>query len=188
MENKIPEFSKYLEILSKTLNTSSQINIEICLEVEQSLTSKFNEYLIKGYGTKNSILYTIKTFEDPEKLAKNFNKVYKEENKMPNVQKYIYNKYLVTSSFIMIFLVMLYSFIFSLYNFISIAGLDYGKLGWHAMDNNVVGSLIFSTVLMIIYTCSLYNIAFKKILPPKMIIWAAYINFFLVMAYNFMSK
>src|SRR5665647_2870464 len=126
MENNMPEFTKYIETLSKTLNTGPEINHNICLEIKQSLNAKYNEYLIKGYGIKSSISFTIKTFEEPEKLAKMFNKVYKEENIMPNVQKYIYNKYVIISSFVALFLVMLYSFIYSFYSFISIAGIDYG--------------------------------------------------------------
>ncbi|MDP4182329.1 MAG: hypothetical protein Q8942_14720 [Bacillota bacterium] len=188
MENRIPEFDGYLSALSEALNTNTEINKCICMEISQNLYDKYNEYLIKGYGLKNSVQYTIRTFENPVKLAKMFNKIYKEENVMPDVKKIIYNKGIIISSFIIIFLMTVYGFVFSLYNFVLLAGKDYGSLGWHAIDSNVINSLLLSTTLLVLYVGCLYNIIFKKLLPPKIIIWTAYINFFLVMLFNFATK
>lgn len=188
MENKIPEFDSYINALLKELNTNSEISQSICLEVKQNLYDKYNEYLIKGYGLKSSVLYTIKTFEDPVKLARMFNKIYKEGDIMPDVKKVIYNKGVIISSFAIIFFMTIYGFIFSLYNFIVIAGKEYGSLGWHAIDSNVINVLLLSATLLVLYIGCLYNIIFKKILPPKIVIWTAYINFLLVMFFNFATK
>lgn len=188
MENRIPEFDEYLNALSGALNINEEISRCICLEIKQNLYDKYNEYLIKGYGLKNSVHYTVKTFEDPVRLAKMFNKIYKEGKAMPDIKKIIYNKGLIISSFVIIFLMTVYGFVFSLYSFIVLAGKDYGSLGWHAIDSNVINGLLLSAVLLVLYIGCLYNIVFKKLLPPKIVIWTAYINFFLVMLFNFATK
>ncbi len=188
MENSIPEFDDYINALSGALTTSADIRQGICLEVKQSLYDKYNEYLVKGYGLENSAHYTINTFEEPVKLARMFNKVYKEGNTMPNVKKIIYNKPVIISSFVVIFLMTVYGFFLSLNNFIILAGKDYGSIGWHAIDSNVINGLLLSTTLLVLYVGCLYNIILKKLLPPKIVIWTAYINLFLVMFFNFATK
>lgn len=188
MENRIPEFDGYINVLSGALNTNAEISQNICLEVKQNLFDKYNEYLVKGYGLKSSVQYTIKTFEEPVKLARMFNKIYKEGNTMPDVKKIIYNKGVIISSFAIILLTTVYGFVFSLYNFIVLAGKDYGSLGWHAIDSNVINGLLLSTTLLVLYIGCLYNIIFKKLLPPKIVIWTAYINFFLAMFFILATK
>ena len=79
MENSNPEFSNYLKVLSSILDMDESIHASICLEVEQHLYAKYHEYLVKGYGLTQSTSYTLKTFEDPKKLARTFNKVYREK-------------------------------------------------------------------------------------------------------------
>jgi hypothetical protein len=185
---KIPEFDGYINALSAALDTNTEINQSICSEVEQNLYDKYNEYLIKGYGLRNSVLYTVKTFEEPVKLAKMFNEIYKEGGIMPDVKKVIYNKRVIISSFAIIFLITVYEFVLSLYNFIVLADKDYGSLGWHAIDSQVINGLLLSATLLVLYIGCLYNIIFRKLLPPKIVIWTAYVNFLLVMLFNFATK
>ncbi|MDP4152301.1 MAG: hypothetical protein Q8865_02510 [Bacillota bacterium] len=187
MESRIPEFDAYIKALSGGLNTNSDVNKHICLEVEQNLYDKYNEYLIQGYGLSGSISYTIKTFEEPSKLAKMFNKIYREDQVM-DIKKLIYNKWVIVSSFIIIFLMTVYGFSFSLSGFLSVAGQDNGRLGWHAIDSNVINGMVLSAPLLVLYIGSLFNIIFKKLLPPKIVIWTAYINFFLIMFFNLATK
>ena len=188
MESKIPEFHEYIFMLSEALDISSESSEGICEEIRMNLYDKYNEYLIRGYGLENSVKYTIKTFENPVKLAKMFSKIYKEENIVADINRLIYNKKIIIGNFCIVFLMMVYQFIFSVYNFILVAGKDYGSLGWHAIDSNLISSMLLSITLLVLYAGSLYNIIFKKLLPPKIIIWVAYINFVLVLLFAVATK
>ncbi|MDP4092402.1 MAG: hypothetical protein Q8920_03485 [Bacillota bacterium] len=77
MERKIPELEEYLKCLRSELKLEAGLAEEICLEINESLYDKFNEFLIKGYGINYSISNTIEAFEDPKKLAGMFNHVHR---------------------------------------------------------------------------------------------------------------
>lgn len=79
MKEKVPEFEKYINALSLQLQMDKNINYDICTEIQQSMYDKYNEYLIRGYGIKESTVYTLNTYESPEALAHTFNDLYKEK-------------------------------------------------------------------------------------------------------------
>ena len=79
MKEKVPEFEKYIYTLSLQLTMDKNINHDICKEILQSMYDKYNEYLIRGYGMKESTVYTLNTYESPEALAHTFNNLYKKK-------------------------------------------------------------------------------------------------------------
>lgn len=78
------DFEKYLDTMKYYLKTSQDVKEKICAEVKQTLEDKYRENLGCGYDNSTSIRMTLEGFEEPEKLAKDFNKVYKEMLEMKN--------------------------------------------------------------------------------------------------------
>lgn len=77
MEMKVSEFERYVERLSAGIRLDITVKESICAEIRQALYDKYDELLIKGYGSDKSITYTLECFEEPETLAGQFNDVYK---------------------------------------------------------------------------------------------------------------
>ena len=188
MENSIPEFEQYLDTLCDTLSLTEKTRGDIRTEIAQNLYDKYNEYLIRGYGIKQSVPYVLKTFEEPKKLAKMFNQVYKEDLAMTALSKLVYNKKIIYMSMIVIFLATVCSLITAVNSFIPILHTDFGPLGWHNVDNNIFTGLALSLTLLVLYGCNLYNLLFKKLLPSKIIIWTAYINIILDLMFLIATK
>ena len=188
MENNIPEFAKYLLTLSENLNMEEKSKQDICAEISQNLTDKYNEYLVRGYGLKESVSYVLRTFAEPKNLAKMFNHVYKEDFVMSAISKLVYNKKIIYTSFIVIFIATVFSFITALNSFLPILNIDFGPLGWHNVDNNIFISLALSVTLLVLYASNLYNLLFKKLLPSRIVIWTAYVNIFLDLLFLVATK
>ncbi len=182
-----PEFVQYLTQLQTNLKTQEQVTQDIVAEIGQSLSDKHNDYLLRGYSEKESVSCVLQSFEDPLKLANLFNKIHREGSAM-SVAKFVYNRKVIYTSFVLIFIATALNFVMAMGSFLPILSIDFGPLGWHNIDNNLFISLTLSITLLILYCCSLYNLLFKKLLPPKYVIWTAYANIFLDLVFLVVTK
>jgi hypothetical protein len=92
MEKNIPEFDKYLSTLTTNLKVEDGLKQDIVNELKQNMCDKYNEFLIRGYGLENSINLTIIEYEDPLRLAKNFNYVHKQRTNLNKVSRFSHSK------------------------------------------------------------------------------------------------
>ncbi|SDO09925.1 hypothetical protein [Acetanaerobacterium elongatum] len=74
---EIPEFELYLQQLSASLRTGEAERSAIAEEIRQALYTRYNECLVKGLSSRQSIEETLSCFDCPKILAAQFNHVYR---------------------------------------------------------------------------------------------------------------